>query len=42
MCLPIAGYTLSVVVVRDTLTEHTLVKLEIKSVTDKIFVRHDP
>ena len=34
-----AGYTLSVVC--GTLTEHTLVKLEIKSVTVKIFIWHD-
>ena len=35
-----ARYTLSVVC--GTLAEHTLVKFEIKSVTDKIFIQHGP
>ena len=35
-----AGFTLAVMCV--LLTEHTFVKLEIKSVTDKIFTWHSP
>ena len=34
--------TIALSVVCGTLTEHTLVKLEIKSVMDKIFILYDP